>query len=124
MGYRLMILGMLFIGLCSCKAQNDANSTLTQKRNEDWRKIAFCTCIYKATPFTSEMKRQEGTISGYLQKNEDLNIEQLDEVQSYVKRYLENENYQSKTNSSLALMKCIDFYESEELKQFISELDN
>lgn len=84
------------------------------------KNAAFCTCVYKSFP--DSVFRNEGSAAAYLE----LGAHSLDaytKVMDAAKEYSKKQ-YQSFHNRNLALMKCLDFYNSQDLTKLILELDS
>jgi hypothetical protein len=84
------------------------------------KNYAFCTCLINNYPKDSVLAK-DGTATGYFELSA-YNIEVFDSVNNYSKTFTK-QNYRSKYNRPLVMMKCIDFYNSKELNDYISKFD-
>lgn len=87
---------------------------------ERWRNLSFCLCAYEANGFTKEQRKNDGSVAAYFYLSHQ-GTEQLQKTETFIKAYLEESDtvYKSKNGSNLSLMKCIDLYNSQELKDHI-----
>lgn len=124
MGYRLIFLMLLIFSGQSCKSQNNIALNSDGNESNTWKKVATCLCIYQSESYSDEMKKQEGSLAAYLQTNENLDIDKLEEVKRFVEGYLKENNYLSKNGASLSLMRCVKFYDSDKLDEFVKTLND
>lgn len=109
---------MLFLFIYSCKAQKN-NSLENERMN--LKKMAFCNCLYKEYPkYDSVLK--DGSAAGYFEISNH-SIEVPDKINELLTTYFSERKYSSKENLNLGIMKCLDFYESKELEDFIIKMD-
>ncbi|TRX35409.1 hypothetical protein [Flavobacterium restrictum] len=110
---------LLAICLTNCSAQtkdNKLEGELVKIKNQ-----AFCDCYYEATKNES-VKYKDG--SNYVQII-NLNEEYIFGNENYRKmidNWVKKEYKSYDSNNNLYLMKCLDFYNSKELKKFIDSV--
>ena len=86
------------------------------------RNDAFCQCMWRVD--TSTLSLNDASAAGYkayMAYDEDL----ISDLKEFTSNWIiKNEkNYRSYDDSPLTTMKCLDFYNSEELKKFAIEQD-
>ena len=110
---------LLALCLTNCSAQtkdNKLEGELVKIKNQ-----AFCDCYYEATKNES-VKYKDG--SSYVQVI-DLKEEYIFGNENYRKmidNWAKKEYKSYDSNNNLYLMKCLDFYNSKELKKFIDSV--
>jgi hypothetical protein len=110
----------LFTQCDTKKQENPADAASIQKEQLKLRNLAFCTCLTKSHPEQNEFWIKEGSTSGYFQTSAyDLNA--LEKIDSLATIYAKMK-YDSYENKSLAIMKCLDFYNSKALDEMVVEL--
>lgn len=95
--------------LCGCSA-------VTPKSNETemlFKNYALSSCISYGFDEASAKEAASAAARGYFELG-DLPVEAHSEAAMLSKEFLKQE-YKSKHNANLSLMKCIDFYQSQEL---------
>lgn len=102
---------------------NDTIIDVEQESNK-WRKLSFCLCIYMQDS-SVVINESEGSVSGYLQTTILYDMNDFELTKTFIDHYIHinDSNYRSSNGADLGLMKCIDFYESKELDEFILKLE-
>lgn len=86
------------------------------------KNTAFCYCVKNATPDSLFKALEDGSLSGYIQTGNH-GISAYEAVDSLSREYAKKE-YFSKHENKLIFMKCLDFYNSEDLESLIISLDD
>jgi len=105
----LSILLLLLTGCASVKADNENYSA-----KEYFKNYALSTCIADGYQSQETASDAAAAARGYLELG-DLPLEAHTEATLLGREYLKRE-YKSKSGAALVLMKCIDFYHSDELE--------
>jgi hypothetical protein len=86
------------------------------------KNVAFCTCLYKSFPQKDSVFANEGSAAAYLELGAH-SLDAYNKVMDAATRYSIIQ-YQSKYNRDLSIMKCLDFYNSNQLDDLIKSLDS
>ncbi len=105
-------------------AQNEASPSSAagaelEKERMKFKNMAFCNCLHEANPDTNFWKK-EGSAGGYLETGI-FGMDQIEMADSVAKIYLQKD-YPSCCESKLFLMKCLDFYNGEELNSIANTI--
>jgi len=121
--FALLFIIMLLSGAgCRIQKNDSGHKQYDDTDMKNWKRLAVSLCVYKSIPFSREMIKKEGSVAGYLQINRTFGLDAFKRTDEFVKKYLKDNPVNSKNNYSLALMRCLEFYESKELNEFIKEL--
>ncbi len=116
----LLLIALMIIQGCSIRKSN----SIDKNNYPDalaLKNIAFCNCVNRAVPLSDQQWHSDGSISGYVQLSE-VGEKEIDTTMQFVQTYVDTAKYYSSTNSNLGLMKCINFYNSIELKNFVQKV--
>lgn len=108
--------------IVGCNAQNVDNRSKDDEKKM-FKKYVLCQCLYKAIPIKDTLLAKEGSAGMYAQMG-NYDIEYYEKAIDFVNDYLKNADrkYKSSIDAKLAIAKCIELYESEELDKFIEDL--
>lgn len=110
-----------FFASISCYSQVNYKSEWLKKQKSDLRNYAFCSCISYLDSTRLQDLVNDGSKAGYFEiTNYDLDAYHL--IDSVAKKYA-SKQYSSINQKPLGLMKCLDFYNSKELKVLINALE-
>jgi hypothetical protein len=128
------IILLLIATLCMSYAQ-DKNQTKSQEKKSEGnfqaliemerirlKNLAFCNCLQKSLQADSILVA-DGTAAAYVELGA-YGIDAYIKVGEYAESYANQTHYNSKNHRSLALMKCLDFYNSLELDSLVRTLDS
>jgi hypothetical protein len=116
----LLLINLMIIQSCSIRKTNPIN----QNNYSDalaLKNIALCSCVNRAVPLSDQQWHNDGSISVYVQLSE-VGEKEIDTTMQFVQVYLDTAQYYSSTDSNLGLMKCINFYNSKELENFVQKV--
>jgi hypothetical protein len=123
---KLIILLLLSIFNIACAQKPKVNSSEVEDQIEKERlslkNAAFCTCLYKSFPSGDSIFVSDGSGAAYLELGAhslDAYIKVMDAATARAKV-----RYESKTNKRLAVMNCLEFYNSRELDNLVRSLDS
>jgi hypothetical protein len=113
---------LIFTGLSS-NSQTNSNIYYEKIANErlKLKNYAFCECLQEVYKGDS-LFIKDGSTEGYFQTGA-YNTNAYETIDSIAKIFSEKK-YNSKENHTLGLMKCLDFYNSNELNKLINDLDH
>lgn len=83
--------------------------------------MAFCSCLHKEYPKYDSLLK-DGSAAGFFEKSNH-SVDVIYKIKELLIVYFSEKQYQSKHNMNLGIMKCLDFYESKELEEFIIRMD-
>ncbi|WMJ74180.1 hypothetical protein RCC89_13535 [Cytophagaceae bacterium ABcell3] len=114
---------------CATSTGNTKSSSLKEdtakKLTEEQLKLkndAFCACLAKTSPEMEEAFTKDGSAAGYLETSS-YSIDAFTTVFEAAGHWAAKD-YPSKNSKTLGAMKCLDFYNSQELEELINSLDN
>ncbi len=106
-----------------------SQDTLTIVRDyieSGYKDFAFCRCLYRSNSKDStiikELVSKDGSTAGYFEVV-NIGLENSIMLDSLARKY-SNKYYASKYDNPLLLMKCLDFYNSAELKDSVNSILN
>lgn len=103
------------------RAENEFQNKVASERMK-LRNAAFCNCLYKSFPEKDSIFSNEGSGAAYLELGAhslDAYLTVMESASLFAKKI-----YRSKNNRNLAIMKCLDFYNSKQLEELIKSLDS
>ncbi|MES2765425.1 MAG: T6SS amidase immunity protein Tai4 family protein [Bacteroidota bacterium] len=83
------------------------------------KNAAFCECMYNSFP--DSVFQNEGSLAGYVELGR-YSFKAYETMMELAKKKSQIK-YNSKSNQNLAIMKCLDFYNSKELDSLVRKLD-
>jgi len=106
-----------------------ANVAIAQKVSRDTivlyqlqlKNYAFCQCFSSVYRTNKDVLLQDGSLSAYFQTGH-YEIQAYERIDSLAKIYSKRV-YKNFDNHNLGMMKCLDFYNSQELKRTIIKLN-
>ena len=117
---RLSIVLLMVLSFGCQEPASEENARLEHARLE-LRKYAFSGCMHMSYP-TFDSLMNDGSSAGYFELS-DYNLFAFEKVDSLVQT-LKGQKLASKYDKELGIMSCLNFYESEDLKSFINDLDD
>ena len=102
------------------KQKSLISESLLQERRK-LKNLTFCNCLNKSIPEQSDFLIEDGSTSGYFETSayDLIAIERIDSLAAVFSK----KKYESVGNKTLSIMKCLDFYNSNELAQLVLEMD-
>ena len=117
---RLSLLSLIaLIGILPsfCHAQR-----VSPDDRELMRRYAMCKCLSTLVPISAAW-RDEGSGTGYFEISS-YGYPAFDSISKFTKAYLSENKVNSKYDRPLVVMRCIDYFESPQLKEYIKQLDH
>ena len=117
----LMFLLLIFIA-SKCDAQI-INKTISENLSRERRNLknyAFCQCLRYSLKSDSLLIK-DGSSAGYFEVGA-YKVNAFEMIDS-ISKAISNKIYKSKEGKPLAIMKCLDFYNSKELDTLVNSLD-
>lgn len=117
-----LIISVLVVLLVKTSQSN--TDVQTRPMIENYKNLAYCLCLDKFYPEYDSLLN-DGSAAGFFQIS-DISISNVEKLDSLSAVYAK-EKYSSQREAELGIMRCLDFYNSDELKDFIESqefLDN
>jgi hypothetical protein len=96
---------------------NPLKTSLLKEDREKLRKLGLCICLYKSNP-NSDFWKNEGSASGYVEMS-NIPIDAIRAVEILATEF-SKKKLSSYADKELTLMKCLDFYHSNELDSLVA----
>ena len=120
--FLVVMIGCLLTACAFSNNKKSRNLAALEPLLKEQKKIAFCRCLNLVLPVPDSILREDGSLAMYVQMGS-TSIEFIDSINDFTVSYLKKEKMKSSTNSTLAIAKCVEMYESDSLMFFLRTLN-